>query len=297
MATDPFGAIEMIKKSEGNYPFLGLMTVLVGLMFIFGFKAMNTLRAETVYKFGVVPQFEPRKLADIWMPILAELSSRTGLKFEMVGSSRIGEFERSFLAGEYHFAYMNPYHALLASSNKGYVPLVRDHGRKLSGILVVRKDSKIKNVEELNGKSVAFPSPNALGASLLMRADLEKREGVHVKPIYVQTHSSVYLNVLLNKTVSGGGVMGSLRLQSKDVQDGLRVLYKTREMMPHPVVAHPNVNEKDRQLVRNAFLAMGETEQGAALLAKVPFKKVGEAGVLEYLELQSWGLDEFFVNE
>ena len=27
---------------------------------------------------------------------------------------------------------------------------------------------------DLNGKTVAFPSPNALGASLLMRADLER---------------------------------------------------------------------------------------------------------------------------
>lgn len=29
--------------------------------------------AETVYKFGVVPQFEPRKLSAIWSPILTEL--------------------------------------------------------------------------------------------------------------------------------------------------------------------------------------------------------------------------------
>lgn len=274
-----------------------LKIVLIGLMFSVSSTAMSTSKPETVYKFGVVPQFEPRKLADIWLPILAELSERTGLKFKMTGSPRISTFEQSFLAGEFDFAYMNPYHAMEANTLKGYVPLVRDHGRKLFGILVVRKDSKIKSVEELNGTSVSFPSPNALGASLLMRADLKNREGINIKPIYVQTHSSVYLNVLFNKTLAGGGVMGSFNGQSKDVQDGLRVLYKTREMVPHPVMAHPNVNQKDRQLLREAFLAMGKTEKGAALLAKVPFKKIGEASSTEYLEIQSWGLEEFYIRE
>ncbi len=42
--------------------------------------------SETQYTFGVVPQFEARRLSDIWVPILDELERRTGLNLTMVGS-------------------------------------------------------------------------------------------------------------------------------------------------------------------------------------------------------------------
>lgn len=143
----------------------------------------GTVCAEVVYRFGVVPQFAPRQLANIWVPILKELESRTGLKFKMVGSPNIPKFEISFLAGEFDFAYMNPYHAMLASMQRGYVPLNRDHGRKLSGVLVVKKDDPIGDVKELDGMTISFPAPNALGASLLMRTDLAKIVDIKIKPL------------------------------------------------------------------------------------------------------------------
>ncbi len=266
------------------------------LLFI-GFAIMSApAKAETEYTFGVVPQFEPRKLFNIWSPILKELNVRTGLKFKMVGSSEIPEFETDFMGGEFDFAYMNPYHALMASTEQGYVPLVRDNGRKLFGILVAKKDNPISSAAELNNKKIAFPAPNALGAALLMRADLDQIYKIKFKASYVQTHSSVYLNVLLGEVDAGGGVMGTLNGQKPEVRDGLKIIYKTRSMAPHPVVAHPRVPKEHMDLVRNAFLDIGKTEEGAAMLAKIPMKKIGPAEIKEYLELKEWSLDKYFVE-
>ena len=141
------------------------------------------------YIFGVVPQFEQRKLYATWQPIIKELEKRTGLEFDLVTTLNIQEFEKEFVRGGFDFVYMNPYYMLKANSAQGYIPLVRDKA-PLRGILVVLKDGPIQKVADLNGKVVAFPSPNALGASLLMRADLERLYHIRVKPIYVKTHSS-----------------------------------------------------------------------------------------------------------
>ena len=262
--------------------------------------AALTVRAEqeqpdTTYQFGIVPQFEARHLASIWMPILNELEQRTGLRFRFAGTPRIPDFERDFQEGRFDFAYMNPYHSLTAAETQGYQPLVRDGGRSLFGILVVPKESPIQSVTELNERTVAFPAPNALGASLLMRADLETLHGVRVKPDYVKTHSSVYTNVLLGKAAAGGGVMGTLRQQKPEIRDALRVLYKTREMAPHPVVAHPRVPAEHREAVRRALLEMAATEEGAKRLAKVPVKKLIKASVDDYRPLKAWGLERFYV--
>jgi phosphonate transport system substrate-binding protein len=255
----------------------------------------TTADAGTVYRFGVVPQFEPRKLFDIWQPILDELEQRTGLMFRMEGSPKIPDFELAFMTGAFDFAYMNPYHAMLAAEEQGYEPLVRDGGRSLRGVLVVRKDSPIREVTELEGREVAFPAPNALGASLLTRADLASMYGVTVKPFYVQTHSSVYLHVHLGLAAAGGGVASTLARQAPEIRNDLRVLYRTRPMSPHPVTAHPRVPKEDRELVRRAFLDMGKTEAGAAILAKVPIAKVVAASVGDYVELRNWGLESFYV--
>lgn len=262
-----------------------------------GFTALSSpAKAETEYTFGAVPQFEPRKLAGIWIPILKELEERTGLKFKMIGSSEIPEFEVDFMGGKLDFAYMNPYHALIASTEQGYVPLVRDNGRRLFGVLTVKKDGPVNSIAELDGKEISFPAPNALGASLLMRADLDQIHKIKFRSRYVQTHSSVYLNVLLGDTAAGGGVMGTFNRQKPEIQDGLKIIYKTRTVAPHPVVAHPRVPKKHMDLVKKAFLDMGKTEEGAAMLAKIPMKKIGVAEIKEYLELGEWGLDKYFVE-
>jgi phosphonate transport system substrate-binding protein len=276
----------------------GLATLFQALVFVALTSASPlTWSADSgIYRFGVVPQFEQRKLFRIWRPILDELEHRTGLTFTLVGSPKIPVFEQEYMEGAYDFAYLNPYHLLKAHDSQGYLPLVRDGGRMLKGILVVPKESPIQSVQELAGKRVAFPSPNALGASLLMRAELAKLHGVKVIPYYVQTHSSVYLHVALGMTAAGGGVDATLRLQKPEIRQKLRILYETRRMIPHPICVHPRVPEAHRKKVLQALLEMAQTPEGAALLAKIPIRKAVAASLEEYTPMYSWGLDEFYVS-
>lgn len=246
------------------------------------------------FTFGVVPQFEAQRLHDIWQPVLAELSRRTGHNFVLEGSASIPEFERQFQAGEFDFVYLNPWHAVIAHEIQGYEPLIHDGARRLRGVLVVRKDSEIGAVTDLQGAEIAFPSPNALGASLLMRADLANIFHVEIQPLYVQTHSSVYLNVALGTTPAGGGVMGTLLEQSSDVQSELRILYQTREVSPHPISVHPRVSSKVAHDVQNAMIEMSATPDSQSLLNLIPIEQTAVTQWGDYLMLEDWGLREFY---
>jgi phosphonate transport system substrate-binding protein len=252
-------------------------------------------QAETTYSVGVVPQFEARELASIWVPILSELSKRTGLQLTMKGSPRIPEFEIAFEAGEFDFAYMNPYHAVIAARKQGYIPLVRD-AKPLYGILAVRKDSPYKDVKELAGKKVSFPAPNAFGASLLIRADLDAVFHTKVVPLYAQTHTSAYLNTALGVSEASGGVKATFEQQAPDIRDGLRILYETRKVPSHPILAHPRVPEADRAKVQQALLDMAASPEGAALLAKVPMSKATTATAAEYAAIKKWKLEKYYVK-
>ena len=288
--------LEMYKiNASGSAIRLALLlsTVLIAMLF-----PSENARADVkrIFSVGIVPQFDTRQTYSIWVPIFKELQQRTGYQFELSGSPSIPEFEKQLSAGRFDFAYMNPYHMQVKHNKQRYVPLAREVASGLQGILMVKKGG-VKSISELEGKTIAFPAPNALGASLLMRADLNDKFKLSYHTIYVKSHSSVYLNVLLGLAAAGGGVQKTLEQQPQHIQDGLEVIYRTESFSPHPFAAHPRVPEKIQREVQQALLELAKTPQGKALLAEIPIKQLGIATLEDYQPISSLGLDRFYIQE
>ena len=245
---------------------------------------------------GVVPQFEARTLHSIWEPVVKEIGKRTGVSIVFQGAPTIAAFEKAFMTGRYDLAYMNPYHYLIAHQHQGYIPLVRDVGKALSGVLVVRKDSPVKTPHDLQGAVIAFPSPNALGASLQMRQELSDLFHISFSPNYVKTHDSVYLNVILGQAMAGGGVQKTLNRQPETYRRRLNVIHITQPVSPHPVAVHPRVSLRLQQKIQQAFLTLGKESKGMELLEKIPVKQIGKATFQDYDALQTMKLERFYVT-
>ena len=126
--------------------------------------ALGGARAQAGYSVAVVPQFPAAELHRDWTPLLERLARDTGLRLHLTLAPSIPRFEAALMAGQPDFCYLNPYHQVMAHRAHGYVPLVRD-AQPLAGLLVVRRDDPVRSVRELDGQTVAFPSPNAFGAS------------------------------------------------------------------------------------------------------------------------------------
>jgi phosphonate transport system substrate-binding protein len=245
------------------------------------------------YSIGVTPQFEQRKLFAIWKPIIAELEKMTGLSFRLVTTLKLNDYEKEYMAEKFDFAYVNPYLIVRGVKPGTYLPLVRDN-KAHRGIVVVRKDGPINKVADLDGKTVAFPSPNSIGATLMTRAELERLFGVKVVPLYVKSHSSVYLHAAKGLTAAGGGVLKTLQEQDAAVRDLLMVLHTTEVMPNLPVAANRRVPADVREKVRRAFLALGKTGEGRALLAQVPITEIVPTSLEEYLVIEKWGLERYW---
>jgi phosphonate transport system substrate-binding protein len=245
---------------------------------------------------GIVPQFPPEQIFATWTPVLETLESDLGTTFELRSFQSIPEFERAFIRGELDIAYMNPYHIIMANESQGYVPVVRDDKRRLSGVLVVRNDSGITEVKQLDGKTVAFPSPNAFGASLYMRALLKEQEKINIEPAYVKTHTNVYRHVVTGRAAAGGGVRRTLDREPESLRAQLRILYQTPETYPHPIVIHPRVPEAQRERIQKALLELGQTAETAELLKRIQIPNPTATGLQDYQELQDLGLERFVVQ-
>lgn len=246
------------------------------------------------YSIGVVPQWGTDRLLKNWQPLVARLREDTGLNLKLDLTYSIPNFEKGFSEGDYDFAYMNPYHFVCAQRDQGYIPLVRDYDKQLKGILVASVDSEIEKIEDLRGKRIDFPSPNALGASLYMRALLSRKFEIEFEPQFVKTHESVYLNVISGEAVAGGGVRRTLEAQDPAIQRQLRVIYETPGVAPHPIAYHPRVPEEVVEKVQAAILALSQTEAGQELLAGIPMSQPGLAVKEDYQPLIDLQLEEFY---
>ena len=245
------------------------------------------------YRFGVVPQFAPERILATWEPILAAVGSRSDAPLQLSVPRTIPYFEQEFRRGAYDFAYMNPYHSLMADRAQGYYPIIRDGGRQLYGIVVVRKDSPIRKITDLAGRRVAFPAPNALGASLIVRAELARTYRTEIEPVWAETHSSSYLNVVLGVTDAAGGVMSTFLRQKHEVRDRLRIIYETPRVAAHPIVAHPRVPKDVVERVRDTFLEYSGETEGAARVGRIPMKAPTVATAEDYTALKEMNLDAY----
>ncbi len=217
---------------------------------------------------AVVPQFQAVDIQRAWGPLLERLGRELGVKFELKMARDIPTFETDFKAGKPDFAYLNPYHAVMAHQAQAYVPVVRDV-TPLAGLIVVRKDAPIREVKDLQGQDLSFPAPNAFGASLWIRALLTERYRLRFQPIYAKTHTNAYRLVLAGKTAAAGGIRATLDREPDEVRQQLRVLFETPAVPPHPLVAHPRVPAPVRAALTQAFDRMRADPAGQALLAGV----------------------------
>lgn len=214
----------------------------------------DTSKAQQPRSVGIVPQLPPAEVFSRWRPVLQRLGERSGVCFELVVPVSIPRFEQDLQQGRYDYAFMNPYHQVMVQDR--YQPLVRDGETLLRGILLVRRDSPIQALRQLNGGTIAFPSPNAFAASLLIRAHL-RQQGVAFTPVYLKTHSNVYRAIAIAQVEAGGGVNNTLSREPVELRDRLRILYTTPGYPAHPFSALRGLDQAEVQRVSQAWLALG----------------------------------------
>lgn len=247
-----------------NVAFLLVLT-LIGTVTAQATEQPENKAPPKAYTFGVVPQQATSTLARDWGPMLARLSAMTGLHFVFKTAPDIPTFEKRLSRGEYDFAYMNPYHYVVFSQQPGYRAIARSEGRKIHGIVVVQKDASYHDIRELSGKTMAFPSPAAFAASVLVQAEFA-RKGITIHPEYVSSHDSVYLNVAKGLIPAGGGVMRTFKALDPAIRDQLRVLWKTPGYTPHAIAALPGIPPSVVQRVESALTHLSESSQGREAL-------------------------------
>jgi phosphonate transport system substrate-binding protein len=256
-------------KIFGQMFYLALRHALLLIIFSLPVSASDESKS---YSFGVVPQQSASQLVASWSPLLTYLSEQTGVKLQFKTAKDIPDFESRLVAGEYDFAYMNPYHFTFFNRKPGYGALVLCKNQPIQDVLLVHKDISIESLRDLEGQTLAFPAPAAFAASVLPRAELNLQ---HIKFItkYVSSHDSTYLGVAKGLFSAGGVVKRTFNNTSPEVKEQLKILWTSVLFTTHAIAVHPSVDDEAHQRVQRILVEMIKSSVGKDLLTSLKIKK------------------------
>jgi len=229
--------------------------------------ASTAYAAEEVYAFNVLNQRSVALTSQYWNPILMYVSKKSGVPLELKLAKTTKEANALAEQGQYHFLYTN--HFFTPERDRlGFRVIARPAGPGIRGQIVVPHDSPIKSISELNGKEVAFASPDAF-ASYWVPMDALLKNRVNVK-VNFTSNQEAGLAQLKVGTVAAAAVNDTV-IQRYARREGFeyRLLWNSELYNDLCIMASAKVPPAKVQAVREALVGMMSDPEG---------RKVIEAG-------------------
>jgi len=184
---------------------------------------------------------------------------------------------------------MNPYHYVQFNKQQGYIAFAKAKKKRLKGIVVTHKDSPYKNLDDLDGFEIAFPS-HAFAANLVPRAIMTK-SNLSYNAKYVSSHDSVYRNIARGRYPAGGGVMRTFKNTSPEYRANLRILWTSDGYTPHAFAAHPRVPKAVVDQLQKVLLNMDKTIDGKKLLKRIRLKGIERGTDKEWNDVRALNIE------
>ena len=221
-------------------------------------------RAEEPYAFNVLHQRTIALTSQYWNPILIYVSKKSGVPLELRLAKTTKDANALAEQGAYHFLYTN--HFFTPDRDRlGFRVIARPAGPGIQGQIVVPADSPIKTLNELNGKEVAFASPDAFAAYWVpMDALLKAR--VNVKPLFTANQEAGLAQLKVG-TVAAAGVNDQI-IQRYSRREGFeyRLLWSSELYNNLCIMASAKVPPAKAAAVRDALVGMISDPEGRKVL-------------------------------
>ena len=244
---------------------------------------------KQVYIFSVHPLHNPKRLHDIFGPIVDYLSNNIAdAEFRLEASRNYAAYDEKLYSGKSHFSLPNPFQTVNALQH-GYQifgKMADDHNFR--GIILVRRDSGISKVTDLRNKIISYPAPTALAATMMPQYYLHTH-GLNVmrdvETRYVGSQESSIMNVYLKNSAAGATWPPPWRALIKErpeLEKELHIIWQTDSLPNNGLVVRHDVPEELTHKVARLLFALHTHEQGRQWLEKMELSKFEPANSSTY---------------
>ena len=229
--------------------------VLTGsLMLVMASASGVGLAQQAPLTFGVLNQQSPALTAERWNPILHYVSTASGVALRFRMGATVQETDAMMERGEFDFVFTN-HNFQPEYESIGYRVIARWGGEPIRAIVAVAVDGPIKELGQLDGKKVAFPSRDAfLGYAVPIVA--LKNAGVRIDEVLAGNQEGAMAQ-LKSRRVDAAAVNSRFLAQYSE-REGVRFrpIFTSEPYPELAVVAHPRLPAAVVDKVRRALLAM-----------------------------------------
>jgi phosphonate transport system substrate-binding protein len=234
------------------------------LIAVFVALQASALAAEQPYSFNVLNHRSIALTAQYWNPILLYVTEKSGVPLELKLNRTSKENTAKAESGAYDFVYSN--HFFTPARDKlGFRVIARPSGPGIRGQLVVLQDSGVRELADLQGHEVAFPTPDGF-AGYWLPMDALVNAGLNVKPVFAG-NAEASIGMLLHEDVAAAAVNNTV-IESLSRRTGIkyRVLWSSKLYHDLAVMAHPRVARDKVAAVKAALVGMAKDRQGRKIL-------------------------------
>lgn len=238
-------------------------------------------------KLYFTPSVDAEKITLSAKPLIQFLERETGYYFETaIPTSYIAVVE-AFGTDRADIAIINSFSYLLAHEKYGANAVLRvirtGNQAYYRGQIIVRTDSGIERLEDLNGKSIAYVDASSASGYILPSALLRKKGIKPGRETFAMKHDNVVIMVY-QKQVDAGATFYSpphpvtgepldarsrVKKQYPDVFEKIKILALTDSLPNDPVVFRKGMPPIMVQKIKNALLKFANSEEGKKIMPEI----------------------------
>lgn len=231
--------------------------------------------AEEPLVLGAFPRFAATVVHDALDPLAKYLSVELGREVKLETTKDQNSFAEAIASKRYDIVHFNQLNYVESHEKYGYdvIAINEEFGKAtVAGALVVRKDSGIKNIADLRGKTIVFGGgPKAMIAyianvALLQRAGLKKGD---YKEEFAKSPVNAMTAVFHKQAIAGGtGDIGLKAQAGNEVLDVDELSFLAiGEQLPHlPWAVKTTMNPELAKKIQDALLKVKSSKDGAEIL-------------------------------
>ncbi len=221
-------------------------------------KGTGKIKDKKTVSFGVIPRDNPRIMYEKYQPLLDYLASETPYTYELVLKKNYEETVNALGNGEMDLALLGPLTYLEAHAKFGAISILKPKGADGSAtyksVMIRKKDSPVRDISDLKGRSVAFASSKSTSGNLMPRY-LLANSGIHLSDLTEYANFD-YHDSVVKAILKGQYTVGAVRdsVAKKYAKLGIEAIAESASIPTGPLVAGPGTPYAVIENIKKALL-------------------------------------------
>lgn len=264
-------------------------------LFILVFSSLGVSYGKDNFIIGLIPEMNVFKQQQRFQPLADYLTGKIGVKVELTMLSRYGNIVQRLSDANVDAAFLGSFTGALAISQLRVEPLVRpinlDGTSTYHGHIFVRKDSGIKTVEDMRGKTMAFVE-RATTAGYIFPLAYIKRHGVtdytkYFKEYFFSGSHDAAVDAVFNGKADVGAAKNTIfdfyMESNPKAKDEILILASSPDVPSNGLCVIPTLDKEFKNKIKNTLLNLDKDPKGLTVLKKLRAIRFVETRKEDYL--------------